>query len=43
MNTSKQKKHIVFVMPAITRKIVGGYKIVYEFANRLVQRGIQLG
>lgn len=38
-NLKKKNKCIVFVLPAITRKISGGYKIVYEFANRLVDHG----
>lgn len=33
---------IVFVLPAITKKIAGGYKIVYEYANRLTERGYKV-
>ncbi len=30
---------ITFVLPTVTRKIIGGYKIVYEYSNRLVENG----
>ena len=30
---------LCFVLPQILRKPIGGYKIVYEYANRLVKRG----
>lgn len=30
---------IIFVLPAITKKIVGGYKMVYTYANYLSENG----
>ena len=30
---------ICFILPQILRKPVGGYKIVYEYANRLSDKG----
>ena len=30
---------IGFVLPMPTTKIVGGYKVVYEYANYLAQKG----
>ncbi|HWN72720.1 MAG TPA: hypothetical protein VNN15_02810, partial [Solirubrobacterales bacterium] len=30
---------IVFVLPARSAAPVGGFKVVYEYANRLVERG----
>lgn len=35
----KCKKSIIFILPAPKNKPVGGYKIVYEYANRLTERG----
>ncbi|MBJ6746080.1 glycosyltransferase family 4 protein [Streptococcus sp. 121] len=33
---------ITFCLPGMSRKPVGGFKIVFEFANRLVERGHQV-
>ena len=34
---------IYFVLPQILRKPIGGYKIVYEYANRLSKEGHDIG
>lgn len=39
MRLSKQKKRIVFLLPAFDRGPVGGYKVIYEYANRLTGNG----
>ena len=36
---NKYEKSITFILPSPKKSPVGGYKIVYEYANRLVQRG----
>lgn len=33
---------ICFVLPRFSRRPIGGYKIVYEYANRLVRRGYEV-
>lgn len=33
---------ITFVLPTVTRKIIGGYKIVYEYSNKLVEKGYEV-
>ncbi|WP_050638541.1 glycosyltransferase family 4 protein [Candidatus Stoquefichus sp. SB1] len=35
-----KKYDIVFVLPMPTNKIVGGYKMVYEYSNYLVNKGL---
>lgn len=35
-------KNIIFLLPASGRRPVGGYKVVYEYANRLVADGYQV-
>ena len=30
---------ICFILPQTLRKPIGGYKIIYEYANRLVDEG----
>lgn len=39
MNKTANKKSICFVLPGYSRGAVGGYKIVYEYANRLSEKG----
>lgn len=36
------KKKISFILPAASRKPVGGFKIVYEYANRLINDGYEV-
>ena len=33
------KKKILFLLPGIANSPIGGYKVVYEYANRLVENG----
>lgn len=33
------KKKITFLLPGIANRPIGGYKVVYEYANRLVNDG----
>jgi hypothetical protein len=33
---------VTFVLPAYPRYPIGGYRVVYEYANRLVERGHQV-
>lgn len=35
-------KKITFVLPGVSQKTVGGYKVVYELANRFVSAGYQV-
>lgn len=35
-------KNICFVLPAVSRKPIGGYKIVFEYANKLVEDNINV-
>lgn len=35
-------KSVVFLMPCIGRTPVGGFKVVYEYANRLVNDGFDV-
>lgn len=35
-------KSIVFLLPCSASKPVGGFKVVYEYANRLVRDGINV-
>lgn len=39
MTTTSPQERITFVLPGITNTAVGGYKIVYEYANHLAERG----
>ncbi len=32
------KKHIIFVLPGRDNSPVGGYKVIYEYANRLIEK-----
>jgi glycosyltransferase involved in cell wall biosynthesis len=34
-----KETNLTFVLPCLARRPVGGYKVVYEYANGLVQRG----
>lgn len=38
----KNKKYIYFVLPVFAREPCGGYKMVYEYANRLVDDGFDV-
>ncbi len=35
-------KHITFLLPGNGRQPIGGYKVVYEYANRLVKDGLDV-
>ena len=35
-------KSVVFLLPCSATLPVGGFKVVYEYANRLVQDGLQV-
>ena len=37
------RKRIIFLLPSASRKPVGGYKVVYEYANRLIVDGYNVG
>lgn len=39
----ERKLEILFVLPSVATSPVGGFKIVYEYANRLSQRGHRVG
>lgn len=41
-NTTTSKKNICFVLPGFSYKAIGGYKIVYEYANRLTEFGYNI-
>lgn len=34
---------VVFILPGATNKPIGGYKVVYEYANRMSKRGHRIG
>ena len=34
-----RKISVTFILPAVTRNIIGGYKVIYEYANRLAADG----
>lgn len=42
MNKTENKKSICFVLPGYSRGVIGGYKIVYEYANRLSEKGYDI-
>ena len=41
--TKWEKKYdVVFILPMPTNKIVGGYKMVYEYSNYIVNKGLNV-
>ena len=42
MDLFKKKLKICFVLPGYTRQAIGGFRIVYEYANRLSDRGYEI-
>lgn len=36
------KKRVTFLLPGIANRPIGGYKVVYEYANRLVEDGFDV-
>ena len=39
MSIEMDKTNVVFLLPGVDHGPVGGYKVVYEYANRLVYDG----
>lgn len=39
MDLQRRRLHITFILPAYVTVPVGGFRIVYEYANRLTERG----
>ena len=37
------KKRILFLLPSIGVKPIGGFKVIYEYANRMVADGFDVG
>lgn len=42
MSKTENKKSICFVLPGLSHNAVGGYKIVFEYANRLAEKGYKI-
>lgn len=42
MSKTESKKSICFVVPGFSFRAIGGYKIVYEYANRLTEFGYDI-
>ena len=41
-NQKETTKSVTFLLPHTGKNPVGGYKVVYEYANRLVNRGYKV-